>query len=511
MPRADVGRHCVYECSRGLGVPQRSEVSRLLHQVDKDLNDYAQEISSLESQLVFLRLQQERLQAHKITLSSLLSPIHHLPNEILLRIFLFACRENDLLAFQPPASSIAGVCHRWRELAMSCPALWSSFRVWLGGAKSQDSALATRLELFLKRSRDQPLTLHIECPDSGHPLLTKLVQHSGSWRHLTFGRYAIEAEVLGALPSLESLSWDTDSDESIKFELIPPLPNKLRRISTRSRLPNVTDLNSPPPVNQVTSLTFSPGHRDLFKPLLWFPNLQHLALGHCSFPYLSLGDHSPRLVPITSLQIEDRSKLNSLTWTQATLVMLEAAMDLLMAPNLSSLVVNNDNQKDPDSFSHIQTFIERSGCVLTVLELRGLAISDTCVVDLLRCLHSLAQLTLEDSTVGIASFKPPISKKLIDSLHTCRSSPLKLTLHPIIPRLRSLAFRAQSRNFNAFSFIDMVSSRWIPDLKYAEETGISCLRSIELHLCEPVNEEDYSRLWHLENSGMRVVVKGKDT
>ena len=38
------------------------------------------------------------------------------------------------------------------------------------------------------------------------------------------------------------------------------------------------DFNITPPVERVTSLTFSPDAEDLFEPLNWFPNLEHLGL-----------------------------------------------------------------------------------------------------------------------------------------------------------------------------------------------------------------------------------------
>ncbi|KIK62717.1 hypothetical protein GYMLUDRAFT_164029, partial [Collybiopsis luxurians FD-317 M1] len=127
MPRVDAGTSIIYERLRYPGIPHRSEVANILHDIDKDSEDYAYQISSLESQLAFLRSQRERLQHRRTTLSSLLSPIHYLPNEILLKIFLLACCENDLGIETPPALGISAVCFRWRELADSCADLWSSF------------------------------------------------------------------------------------------------------------------------------------------------------------------------------------------------------------------------------------------------------------------------------------------------------------------------------------------------------------------------------------------------
>ncbi|KIK62722.1 hypothetical protein GYMLUDRAFT_164242, partial [Collybiopsis luxurians FD-317 M1] len=185
-PRADISAKIISERLRSPGIPQRSEISQIMHDIDKDLETYNQQISSLESQLAFLRSQQERLRSRKTVLSSLLSPIHYLPNEILLRIFIFLTRDtNDLATVLPSALSIASVCSRWRELAISFAGVWSSFEITFGYPEEPTPPLARRLDIFLERSRDQPLDLNIVNPDTEHPLLPRLVRHSNRWRHLT--------------------------------------------------------------------------------------------------------------------------------------------------------------------------------------------------------------------------------------------------------------------------------------------------------------------------------------
>ncbi|KAE9390313.1 hypothetical protein BT96DRAFT_833590, partial [Gymnopus androsaceus JB14] len=74
-----------------------------------------------------MHLRRELLKSYAEKLTTLLSPIRRLPNEILSRIFMFYCKENDLTSRYPggaAALTISAVCTRWRELAISQPVLW---------------------------------------------------------------------------------------------------------------------------------------------------------------------------------------------------------------------------------------------------------------------------------------------------------------------------------------------------------------------------------------------------
>ncbi|KIK58222.1 hypothetical protein GYMLUDRAFT_171486, partial [Collybiopsis luxurians FD-317 M1] len=152
---------------RSIGTHQRSEIQEILGKIDKELDDTTLEISTLKTRILSLNAQREWLQKQKSVISSLLSPIHRLPNELLLRAFRFACHQNNLEVKIVDAFSVAAVCHRWRELAISCPALWSNFEVWIpsGDPESEDESnvehVQKRLDIFLSRSKAHPLTVTI--------------------------------------------------------------------------------------------------------------------------------------------------------------------------------------------------------------------------------------------------------------------------------------------------------------------------------------------------------------
>jgi hypothetical protein len=477
-----------------------------------------------------------------------LSPIHRLPNELLNKIFLFACAEN-VLTFRAThhAVNIAAVCGRWRLLAISYSSLWSSFQIHLRDDDSTEadtrdgllpdtndedalanSQLETCLDTYLKRSRQQPLTLYIVAEklrdpegDPEHPLLSKLVAHSSRWKHLTLDVFSISRyngtslRNAVATPSLETLTFVTlTGDEPLVSEWILSAFS-LRTLFLSSYLP-FSNVTTPGSLDRVSSLTSSVDVEGLFKPLNWFPSLQHLRL-HDLGNIRSSSNLTAALpchcqVPITSLEID----LRAVSKSGNKLDLLGLAMNFLSAPSLSKLVINLHQSQYAieihSSFLLICGFIERSRCTLTVLDLKNISIADKYVVDLLKHLRSLVDLTLQDpgafSSRSRRTVTYPISKGLIESLHAHRPSSLRPSLSPIVPDLRSLVLRVRSKNFDPLSFISTISSRWIPDRDYSKKIGMACLRSVELHLSESFNETDYLPLAPFEKAGMRVVVKG---
>ncbi|KAF9072039.1 hypothetical protein BDP27DRAFT_439606 [Rhodocollybia butyracea] len=171
------------EC--GPGAVDTNEVSEMLKDVDKDLEDYRSEILLLQSRILYIETQQTRLKKHAVGLRSLNSPIRKVPNGILLRIFDYACNKNLLQEFpwskdfkslprimEPfrhlPAMSISSVCTRWRSVALSSPAIWSRISPKLSSENSRlanvESVLSGFLQtvkLHLRRSEQHPLAVEL--------------------------------------------------------------------------------------------------------------------------------------------------------------------------------------------------------------------------------------------------------------------------------------------------------------------------------------------------------------
>ncbi|KAE9388403.1 hypothetical protein BT96DRAFT_436796 [Gymnopus androsaceus JB14] len=136
--------------------------------------------------------------AHRVTTDpagesqqSLISPLRRLPNEIIARIFEYTCEENFLQEFPwhdidypsatptkltlpvityLPAMTISSVCSRWRQLALSYPALWSNLRVEICILSHQDDidGFIATLNRYLEASGNYPLNLELNI--LGQPL-----------------------------------------------------------------------------------------------------------------------------------------------------------------------------------------------------------------------------------------------------------------------------------------------------------------------------------------------------
>ncbi|KAE9404457.1 hypothetical protein BT96DRAFT_813556, partial [Gymnopus androsaceus JB14] len=118
----------------GSGVQSEAEISGVLADVDKDLEDCDAEFRRLQSRIIALQNRRKRLEEYKISLRFLRSPIRRLPNETILRIFDYACEMNELTSKMlrtMPALAISSICSRWRTLAQSYPDLWSRIRLQL--------------------------------------------------------------------------------------------------------------------------------------------------------------------------------------------------------------------------------------------------------------------------------------------------------------------------------------------------------------------------------------------
>ncbi|KIK58221.1 hypothetical protein GYMLUDRAFT_171393, partial [Collybiopsis luxurians FD-317 M1] len=173
--RVGVGARSIHDILRSLGTHQRPEILGILGKIDKDLDNLSSEISSVKTRLLALNSRFEWLQKQRSAVHTLLSPIHRLPNELLMQLFTFACSKNNLECKNVNALNVAAVCHRWRELALSCSELWSRFEIWIpGGYLDKDdmymSHAENRLDLFLSRSKSHPLTLTIAADESAEDL-----------------------------------------------------------------------------------------------------------------------------------------------------------------------------------------------------------------------------------------------------------------------------------------------------------------------------------------------------
>ncbi|KIY63335.1 hypothetical protein CYLTODRAFT_426189 [Cylindrobasidium torrendii FP15055 ss-10] len=172
-----------------LGAPLPQDTTGLASNI-VTLRPYIQslesEVASLDAAIQRLTRHYEKASAHLHLHKGLLCRAHDLPTEILCQIFLY-CLENtrdgrgsyDLLPQKHDRNGrsapwdLTAVCHRWREVGLSMPRLWSAPSFVLDQRihfnRNEDQTRWNCLTTALSRTREEPLTLDIDLDGRNYP------------------------------------------------------------------------------------------------------------------------------------------------------------------------------------------------------------------------------------------------------------------------------------------------------------------------------------------------------
>ncbi|KAF5342671.1 hypothetical protein D9611_001281 [Ephemerocybe angulata] len=149
------------------GTMWSNSTQRLLRAQD-DVNTQAHR-ARLERRLLELEAEARAIKCYQNTLA----PINHLPPEILSIIFFIVAEQapNRFPSYrQGPSVDMSWlpcttqVCRRWREVSLSCPALWSHISF----------TTPELTELMLLRSKDTPISVVFETGKEGYPRNTHI-------------------------------------------------------------------------------------------------------------------------------------------------------------------------------------------------------------------------------------------------------------------------------------------------------------------------------------------------
>ena len=216
-----------------------ADITRLTQQ---EIESVDSKIGILHEQIKALRQHQDLLKQQLASCKSLLAPIRHLPDDILLDIF-HLCDLRTTLSWHidwaqslkpfyinTPDASLMLVCTSWHRLASYTPSLWSRLRVRVHcidevlaiPSAAQIPGAARRFERalhgILARTQQTPLDVDITIgtfTSSASFLLSPLLLQCNRWRslYLSVTDSQLNDERLSCLSSLESL-------ETMQFELI---------------------------------------------------------------------------------------------------------------------------------------------------------------------------------------------------------------------------------------------------------------------------------------------------
>ena len=168
-------------------------------------------ISSLDIQIDKLLLERRNFCDYRQMLANLLSPVRFLPPELLGEIFRYCLPQDyDEAGAHKAVMLPSHVCKRWRDVAFSTPALWTTTVLHV-----TDETLESRAALvtaWLSRSGSLPLSFTLTGRGNVLPILDFLLQHCARWKYINL---SVPLEMLrclkeakGHLQRLETMEID---------------------------------------------------------------------------------------------------------------------------------------------------------------------------------------------------------------------------------------------------------------------------------------------------------------
>ncbi|KAF9059701.1 hypothetical protein BDP27DRAFT_1340957 [Rhodocollybia butyracea] len=525
---------------------QPDEVTSVLENIQRDLEDYESEIYRLER----LRQEKERLEQYATRLRSLLSPFRKVPDEILRRIFDDCCDMNSFRVVHPrnwlpvhtsqalrskPALVISSVCSRWRRNALSMPVIWSRISLYWDiqaaeYCKDEHAEMFFPLSNFLDRSQQCPMTVNLEIDDYPfstpgvlHPLLEQLFVQIVRWQDFSFDCMEYSFQKLldcDRIPSAAFLvlsklcitDYYVDDNDLVPFLDTAPNLQSLRLGDVFDGVPRVLKNYS-----QLSHLDFCPRWTDIQNLFEICPNLSSLRITELLRDCNAVGS----TMIICSSRFETLAVRHGGWPSNSSADRL--VFPLLNLPSLKTLHletckpegnVKGRDERTPEwwYFKPFMAFVQRSSFQLTTFSVQQISICDANLVHILVHLPTLQYLTVDND--DIPQEYSPISLDFIESLHSYRFSSLRPQAGSIIPRLRSLRLlNVAAATFNDLSVVEMVQSRWSPTGLHKVGTSaleVDCLRVFTMTFRNR-SEADagavYSSLAPIERDGMMIVVQ----
>jgi hypothetical protein len=419
-----------------------------------------------------------------------------LPPELLAEIFIHCLPNDDFIIPDPTTAPLVlcGVCHRWREIALATPRLWSSLDIEmeaLGADAREPGVNACRLySTWLSRARSTPLSLSLLDSDdwvarrSGRALLEQIAKLSPRWRNIEVDLDLNLAEVL----------FSSNGSRKRKFLLL----EKLTIISVARS-------------NTSISFRHAPRLRELFLPRypprrhIHFPWAQIITFRTCSIlPHsclkilhralnlvnaaFDLRDDTST-VPRPSSSNISHMHLQSLSLSGKAVIGIPLILNCLKTPALKDLTLRFDGtglsySRDVSPFL---SFVSRSSFQLHSLALSLMPSTTDSLIQCLKAVPSLVHLKLEPQRV--------IDMNAIFA---------QLTRHPdFLPKLESLhlfsAHTGPPHSVTASVLVEMLCWRWAA-------VGITRLRSFQMahssYLLRFRDEEARSEFRRLKKEGM---------
>lgn len=374
-------------------------------------------VRAIDSKLSVLRIVTERLERDRKCALQDAAPIKRLPPEILSRIFETTAQTNQNIPLR-----LLMVCHRWRNIALSTPALFSNICIGnvpplgrTGTSWSFTSQLPYRVQMFLDRSRFADLVLRLDVSKRDHyldfPVLIQMLQ-SHLWRCRVFHVSGISessidvvrgmcTEMLGPGGRLQELCLSAGGQllPPVSANSPSPLPShgafpRLHTLVTEGIHPSSLRMSMP----SIRTLRVRTGIRSSGRR-----RREDTALT----PFIELIRQMSRLeeleIDMWGVTVSPLDFLSSDSQPSVTLPLvrrlsiihgahshnLSPFLDCVRLPNLTHLYLSSG---DGGASNVLPTFISRLSSPVTYLSISTYTLTGSAVLPLLQALQSMPQL-----------------------------------------------------------------------------------------------------------------------
>ncbi|KAK7013814.1 hypothetical protein R3P38DRAFT_3575206 [Favolaschia claudopus] len=434
-----------------------------------DLERYDAEIQMLPNQREINRLILERttLSSYLGFCRSALSPVHKVPNELLVSIFAwcFPSQLYNISGKRTPEEEVdcvshrhlrdlSRVCYRWYHIAMETPQLWSTIvvdaRLW-DRCHISVAALLLLLEASLRRGREQPLHLEVYAVAQHHYAIFELLsQYARRWKTaIIWGKDVDDGlrACAGNLGQLEKLSLAGKWRDVETFQTAP----RLRELTYRGAVDKLPKM----PWKQIQRCAYIDHFADvsLSSRLSFFRVLPNLADAKFALDLKDSSIDEPLDITITSDVRHIQFDLATTTSSSATACRF---LDSLTFPSLKSFSLYPPRFRNPPVWSspHFLRLAARSAFEKHLVRLVIHAIVTD--IELLRCLEVLPKLrflSVTDCTSSSGASATVITDTLLQKLTYVSG-----TASIIVPQLESLTLKTVL-DFADSSYVDLIDSR----------------------------------------------------
>ncbi|KAK7471283.1 hypothetical protein VKT23_002691 [Stygiomarasmius scandens] len=463
VPRVSLDLNKTQLQARSREVPSAEQcllISEYLAGAEQDLQEYNAEARRLQALVDAVTAKANQLKRLMQMKQSLLAPVRKLPDELLALIF----ERCSFDLFEKKEPSVMHVCSRWRNIALSFPALWSYIILNADPMMYHQIPSLKALELHLERSKTCSLTIQVTMGQGifNHSLqlLNILAFHSHRWKRFSLylcpdlkseqGKLTNCFSTIPDLPLLKSFAYTS--------AFLQPDPRTISAILKLAVNLESLSLWHPPPdletcfsgINVTCLEILVHCSAEIFKLVDKCPQLKHLTyvIDGCKDSIL------PGLVPQKSATVQSLEiKLGYLG--QDAKRVFPDIIDSLDFPSLNSLKVTVSIRfSDPDfcrgtwPCKQFNEFFLRSGCKLKSFSLNDIDISDISLCQLLQsdAFSHLANLTLR---CAFGVFESPVSTRFLK----------RLSSNALIPRLTKLLLVVSASSFDDEAFAEAVLSR----------------------------------------------------